>query len=86
MRPYRDALKFFGKYLALVGIVYLLCIPVAALLESYVSTTILGCMIIWGPFTVWYFLLVRLLKRYVAFYTEMTEIRAEVKTPYSDNK
>ena len=86
MRPYRDALNFFWKYLALAGIIYFLCIPIAAFLERHVPPNILGLIIIFAPFIPWYFLLVRLLKRYIVFYTEMAEIRAEVKTPYSDGE
>ena len=86
MRPYRDALKFFGKYLALIGIIYFLCIPIGGILERHLSTVVLGAIVIWAPFIVWYFLLVRLLKRYIAFYTEVTEIRAEVKKPYGEVK
>ena len=86
MRPYRDALKFFGKYLAIMGITALLMGSVEVFLEAHIPAPTLGCVLIFGPFIVWYFLLVRLLKRYIDFYTDIKEIRAEIQTPYAGQK
>jgi len=83
MRPYLDALKFFGKYLAIVGIFCFLLGSIATFLEAHIPGHILGMIVIFGPFIAWYFLLVRLLKRYRDFYCEIKEIYADIKTPYT---
>ena len=83
MTPYRDAFKFFLKYLGTLLLTWLLiCYP----LMDMISESVLGTIMLFGPWFMMYFLLVRLLKRYIAFYDDIIAIRAEVKMPYGEVK
>ena len=77
MRLYRDAFKFFLKYFGTLVLTWLLiCLP----LMNTVSESVLGFIMLFGPWFMMYFVLVKLLKRYRAFYCDITKIRAEVKS------
>ena len=80
MRPYRDAFKFFLKYVGAIVIVSLLCYQLP------VPEHIKGLMVLFGPWIGMYGPLVRLLKRYIAFYNSIAAIRAAVKIPYGEVK
>ena len=88
MKPYQDALKFFLKYLGAVMLTSFLLMA----MNKTLSNELLGLLVIFGPMVAMYPILVRLLKRYIAFYDDIATIRAEiktygeVKTPYSSNR
>ena len=79
MRPYRDAFKFSMKFLGALFLTGFLCSQFSPALSGHV----LGLIIIFGSLFVMYFVLIKLLKRYIAFYCDIAMIHAEVKTPYS---
>ena len=82
MRPYRDAFKFFLKYLGAVMLTSFLLLP----MNKTLSNELLGLVVICGPMVAMYPILVRLLKRYIAFYCDVATIRAEVKMPYGEGQ
>ena len=77
MIPHRDAFKFFLKNF---GTLVLTCLLICFPLMDTVPEPVLGTIMLFGPWFMMYFVLVKLLKRYRAFYCDITEIRAEVKS------
>jgi len=82
MRPYRDAFKFSMKFLGALFLTGFLCNQFSPALPGHV----IGLIMIFSTLNVMYFVLIRLLKRYIAFYCDIAAIRAEVKMPYGEVK
>ena len=82
MRPYRDAFNFSMKFLGALFLTGFLCNQFSPALPGHV----LGFVMIFSALSVMYFVLIKLLKRYIAFYCDVAAIRAEVKKPYVEVK